>query len=414
MKRKAALSALLLATVSAAVVAGLLLLVWQRISTPPAAERAAYSAERQGPLPVLWRAPDVALPAHTGETVSLRSLEGKIWIASFIFTTCTTACPMITANTMALMRRLPDPQLRFVSYSVDPEVDTLEALADYARSWNPNERRWLLLRPTPQQLPEVAKDMRVDVSPTDDPNNKVMHSSMFFLVDQRGDVRGVYDSNDANAVERLITDSQELLSEVTGPKQSPAELADAPEQQGQRLYEQLGCEGCHGDHRLAPPLFELSGASRHLEDGSSVTVDRDYVERAIVAPGTQVVAGFLKLMPSYEAHLSEPELDSLTSYLLARKRDLTASLEARTALAPSTPPGHGSRSDNLPATKPTTGTQPSEEAPPAAIVIDPVCAMKVRVTADTPTVQHAGHDYHFCSASCAKRFAASPSKFVEK
>lgn len=403
MRPKAALSALLLATVSAAVVAVLLLWTWQRIATPPAAERAAYAPARKGPLPVLWPAPDVALPAHTGEAVSPHTLEGKVWIASFIFTTCSTVCPLITANTMALMRRLPDDDLRFVSYSVDPEVDTPAVLAAYAQQWNPTESRWLLLRPSVQQLPKLAADMRVDVAETDDPANKVMHSSMFFLVDQRGDVRGVYDSNDAHAVERLVGDTRELLARADSPQQTNAAAGASDSPLGERLYAKLGCDGCHGNAQLAPTLFDLAGSSRRLEDGSEVTVDADYVRRAIVTPGTQVVAGYLKLMPSYEPHLDPSELEALTSYVLARR-----SAGAAPGAYPSPSAASSAPADGV-APEPTTSALPE----PATIVVDPVCSMQVRVTEDTPKVHHAGHDYYFCAPSCAKRFAASPGEFVD-
>jgi cytochrome oxidase Cu insertion factor (SCO1/SenC/PrrC family) len=80
-------------------------------------------------LPLLWNAPEFLLTDQRGKPVNKAALAGHVWIADFIFTKCTTVCPLITAKMALLQRQIADPSVRFVSFSVDPEHDTEAALA---------------------------------------------------------------------------------------------------------------------------------------------------------------------------------------------------------------------------------------------------------------------------------------------
>lgn len=69
-----------------------------------------------------------------GKTVSLKDLKGEIWIANFIFTSCDTVCPPMTAHMTELQKQVKEEGLdvRFVSFSVDPEVDSPDKLKEFA------------------------------------------------------------------------------------------------------------------------------------------------------------------------------------------------------------------------------------------------------------------------------------------
>ncbi len=390
MKQKFALIAVALTVLGGALLATLATTMHRKITAPPGAERAAYVHQANEELPVLWQAPEFEFSSQTGSIVSTSSLEGNVWIANFIFTTCTTVCPLMTANMVLLQRRLPHSRLRFVSFSVDPEVDTVDVLGQYAEGWAKDESRWLLLRPEKGQLAELARGMRVALEPTDDPENKIMHSSMFFLVDGAGAVRGAYDSNDDRALERLVVDVDELLGQAP-PKQAPAD--------GAALYERLSCGACHDNSRLAPPLAGVFKKTRRFEDGREATADRAYLRQSLLAPGKDVVRGYLRLMPSYAAHLDESQISSLLDYL----ENLTSSA----TVDEGTPQDTAGRSGKGGA---SATDVPSDTD--ATIAVDPVCSMQVRVTDQTPTAQFEGNTYHFCAETCRKQFVANPKKFV--
>ncbi len=374
-----------LTVLAAAATAGLILYLGRALMAPPGAERAAHQATALEDLPVLWPVPEFDYANHRGTNTSRANLLGKPWVANFFFTTCTTVCPRLTANTVALQRKLADEDVRFVSFSVDPERDSVEVLKAYAERWGADER-WLLLQPGPAHVRELAAGMRVVVEASDDPVNPIVHTSMFFLVDASGDVRGVYDSNDDAALARLVRDVGDLLDPGDAPTDPPSSLATVrgtgshATADGKYLYEALGCGACHDDERLAPMLKSMLGARRHLEDGSQVVVDRDYIRQSIVAPGEKIVQGYLPLMPSYRAHLDDSQLEALVDFVV-RESGAVA------------------------------GASPQE--PPVDVVNDVVCNMQVRVVEGTPHVRHAGHDYYFCAESCRKRFAADPSRFLD-
>ncbi len=335
-----------------------------RSEGPPADFYAMGHERRNGELPVLWATPDFSFTSQTGATVTSAGLKGHVWIADFIFTRCTTVCPLITAQMTWLQRQLADPQVRFISFSVDPEHDTQQALAAYAERWNRDDTRWSLLVTTAPELSRVVQEMRVAVGPSDDPDNPIIHSNLFMVVDQEGQVRGAYNSSDRLALERLVKDVRTLH----GTQREAAPVAAAPVD-GAALFSQLRCAACHDDDRIAPPLGGAVGRTVKLEGGGEVTADAAYFREALVTPGAHIVAGYLPLMPSYRQELTDAQVDALVKYL--------SQLE---------PPSD-------------TGA-----AVVAELVVDPICKMKVRAESATPHLEHEGETVYFCSELCRKKF----------
>jgi cytochrome c oxidase subunit II len=87
--------------------------------------------------------------------------------------------------------------------------------------------------------------------------------------------------------------------------------------QGQRLFQQLGCNGCHRDDTLrrAPVLEGLYGRSVRLHDGSTVLADDAYLRSSILSPSQQVVDGWQPIMPTFQGQLSEEQLLALIAYI---------------------------------------------------------------------------------------------------
>ena len=317
-----------------------------------------------GLIPKLWRAPSFSLVDQHGATVTDASLRGKPWIADFVFTQCTSACPMMTAKMVQLERRLGQSDVRFLSFSVDPAHDTPSALAIYAMRWNASETRWSLLSTSPDSLARVLEGFRVKAEASGDPANPIMHSTLFFLVDGDGDVRAVYDSEDSGALDELVANATSLSARRAPPASSGADL-----------YASLGCAGCHERAQIAPPLVDLRGA-RRLENDASVTVDDAYLRASILDPARDRVAGYSVLMPSYRNLLNDAQVDALVAELRARTSD---------------------------------GGAPQADV---RVVVDPVCKMKVRTERDAIHATVDGADYYFCSEVCRDAFVKDPHHFV--
>jgi protein SCO1/2 len=338
-----------------------LFLLRGRLHTPSKAEDFAHLQRKSAP-PVLWPAPAFDFTSHRGERVTRESLLGRPWVANFVFTTCRTVCPLLTAKMVRLQRDVVGVDARFVSFSVDPEHDTVEVLADYARRWNPDEARWALLATTPEGLAAIARGFRITAERVDGGVDPIMHSAVFVLVDAQGVVRGIYDSEDSADFRGLSTSLRALAA--------PAAQAPRAERSGEVLYHELSCANCHERPELAPALGGLLGTRRELESRLLITADEAYVRESILAPDAKRVAGYPLKMPSYEGHLTRAELDALVQYVMA-----------------------------LPA--------PAAAPAGAEVAVDPVCHMKVRVTADA---LHEG-DVYFCSAWCRERYRENPDAY---
>ena len=154
-------------------------------------------------VPYLGKAPDFTLTEKNGLVFSKSVLDGQIWVADFVFTRCQGQCPIMTQQMARLQEALP--QVKLVSFSVDPDFDKPEALKAYAQAYKAENQRWYFLTGSRDVLNQVSTAFHMNK--IDEP---MFHSASFVLVDRRGDVRGYYDANDAQKIEQLISDAKRL------------------------------------------------------------------------------------------------------------------------------------------------------------------------------------------------------------
>ena len=165
------------------------------------------------PPPVLGEVPDFALVNRDGQPVRRADLAGAPWIADFIFTRCGASCPMMSLRMARLERELPaDLGVRFVSISVDPEHDTPEVLQEYAESFGA-PGRWLFLTGDKPQIYRLSKEgfkLALDDAMPVSPDEPILHSTRFVLVDGQGKIRGYYEAFDEEALKKLRADLEAL------------------------------------------------------------------------------------------------------------------------------------------------------------------------------------------------------------
>jgi protein SCO1/2 len=197
--------ALRLAAVGAAVLLGLLGL-----------HRLVYAFMSRGhasDLPRMGRVPDFAFVSERGRPVTARHLEGKTWIADFIFTRCGGTCPAMSERMAELAGMLKDePGVALVSFDVDPDHDSLADLAAYSRQHRADPERWTFLRgerPAVRALAGEGFKLAVLDGHADDPE-PILHSTRFVLVDGRREIRGYYDGLEAGGVEKIAGDARRL------------------------------------------------------------------------------------------------------------------------------------------------------------------------------------------------------------
>ena len=160
--------------------------------------------------------PDFTLTERSGTKVPLSDLKGKAWIADFIFTNCGGNCPIMSSTMASFQEQLKNVNnVLLVSFTVDPQRDTPEALRDYAELYKASASRWLFLTGEKEKIDYLTRQgfhlaVAADSGSTVEP---IIHSTMFVLVDKQGIIRGYYDSDDEKALNRIIADVQILAAE---------------------------------------------------------------------------------------------------------------------------------------------------------------------------------------------------------
>jgi protein SCO1/2 len=194
----------------------------------------AGQGQGQGPgqaLPVFGTVPSFRLTDQRGQTVTAADLHGRVWVANFMFTSCAGVCPVLTRRMVEVQRwaehaGYPATALRLVSFSVEPERDTPERLAGFAREHGADAARWSFLTGPYQAVERAAVEgfkqglSRERPGPGEPPGDgldgiNIFHGTRLVLVDREGRIRGYYEA-DAEGLGRLEADATQLLSEGPG------------------------------------------------------------------------------------------------------------------------------------------------------------------------------------------------------
>src|SRR5947207_5724387 len=141
-------------------------------------------------------------------------LNGKIWIADFIYTTCPGPCPMISTRMGELQKPLEKTDVHLVSFSVDPGKDTPDVLRKYADNLHADPKRWTFLTGTKSSIYKLSHDgFKLGVSDGSEAEGMPVHSTRMVLVDRHGEIRGYYDAIGPDAITELVADTNHLLRE---------------------------------------------------------------------------------------------------------------------------------------------------------------------------------------------------------
>jgi protein SCO1/2 len=168
-------------------------------------------------LPIFWQVPDFSLTAHTGQTLSRADLNGKVSIVNFFFTTCRSICPIMQDSMSEVQKAFAhNPMVQLVSFTVDPERDTVSVLAEYAKRCGAIEGQWLFVTGAKRDIYKLARQgfrLAADDTPEELQGtvHDFIHSEKLVLLDRQGNIRGYYSSLDAQQVEQLIADVNKLL-----------------------------------------------------------------------------------------------------------------------------------------------------------------------------------------------------------
>ncbi|MBL8861395.1 MAG: SCO family protein [Planctomycetes bacterium] len=185
--------------------------------------RSRMSSDTQGGRNVLAAAPDSTeafarvqpfqLTERSGAEVTLATLAGRPWIASFVFTRCSGPCPRISASMRKLQSILAGTDVRLVTFTVDPQYDTPQVLGEYAERFGAERERWLFLTGSPSALADVSvKSFQLPFQrdETQPVGQLVTHKTLLTVVDADGVIRGYYDGESDAGVAQAAARAQYL------------------------------------------------------------------------------------------------------------------------------------------------------------------------------------------------------------
>lgn len=173
---------------------------------------------------------DFRLQNQEGKTITWDSLKGKIVIADFFFTHCPTICPTLTLNMKKMAESIhngqrvgdkTNKQVHFLSFSIDPERDSVERLKFWADKYQVNPQQWWLLTGDKKMIYDlVIEELKVGLVDGQGVDTNFIHSDRFVLIDSNRHVRGYYSGLDSTSLARLSKDLILLTMEKDPGKKS--------------------------------------------------------------------------------------------------------------------------------------------------------------------------------------------------
>ena len=163
------------------------------------------------PLPVYYQLPQYELVNEFNKPFGSNDLEGKVYIASFAFTSCPTVCPGLIKKLQKIHKRIRGLRgaVTMVTYTVDPKTDTPKVLFNYARKLQTNPQLWTFLTGQEGDVKNLLVDgFKVPKGDREYAKNvyDIAHSQKLVLVDRKGQIRGYY-STDKDSINKLMIDT---------------------------------------------------------------------------------------------------------------------------------------------------------------------------------------------------------------
>jgi protein SCO1/2 len=179
----------------------------------------------------VWhKVPDYEFTNQLGNKVGLNDLKGKIVVANFFFTRCPTICPKLTENVKMLQENIKSSEkvgsreadfIHFVSFSVDPERDSVRNLKKWADRFQINPERWWLLTGEKKDIYDLSiEEMKLGLVDGKGIDTSFFHTDYLVLLDRNRNIRGYYHGLNQDAVSKLAKDIVYLYLEKDPKKKS--------------------------------------------------------------------------------------------------------------------------------------------------------------------------------------------------
>lgn len=160
---------------------------------------------------------DFSFQNQNNKTITQKDYENTIYVADFFFTTCQTICPIMTDNMVWLQDKIKDmPNVKLLSFSVTPDIDTPEVLRKYATEKGVIDSKWNMVTGDKKDIYYLARQSFLAVkTETSGELYDMVHTENFILVDKNGRIRGFYDGTNLDKDKGDNTKNmQQLLEDI--------------------------------------------------------------------------------------------------------------------------------------------------------------------------------------------------------
>lgn len=162
-----------------------------------------------------FHVPEFELVDRNGEPITHQVLDGQYTVVDFFFTSCPLWCPGMTQSMYQVQQATYGTDLRFLSISIDGDVDTPAAIDGYATRYRCDEERWDYATGDPEIVAKLVMDgLKFDLgdpSDTEDSGRLINHPTRLILLGPDRRVVGLYRYDDPDAVDELIADALKLV-----------------------------------------------------------------------------------------------------------------------------------------------------------------------------------------------------------
>lgn len=168
--------------------------------------------------------PNFTLTNQDGQTITNQTFAGKVYITDFFFATCPSICPKMQSELLRVYEaNKNNPNVLFLSHTIDPAHDSIPVLRDYAQRLGiQNASRWHFATAPHDTIFALARAYMTGAEVDKGVEGGYAHSGTFALVDSKRRVRGVYDGMEKPQVDQLIHDLPILLKEEAETRQTAA------------------------------------------------------------------------------------------------------------------------------------------------------------------------------------------------
>ena len=158
-------------------------------------------------LPKLYKVPTFNFSMLDGSDYTDKNMQDKVSIVNFFYTSCPAICPAMMSKMNLLYERIDNKEVEFISFNVDPKVDSKDKIKKFAKQLNIFDKdRWNLIMTSSDEISTLCEEgfkFSADNLPYD-------HPMRIILVDKNLMIRGYYDYGSSEQMTKILNDIKRI------------------------------------------------------------------------------------------------------------------------------------------------------------------------------------------------------------